>query len=153
MATVLACGGFAAVCGSAIATACDRILAKARRLAAHLLEAAEADVVVVNHHLLASDLAVRRAQGNWEDAAVLPPYRRLFTAVSISNVGQQMTSVAVGIQVYELTHRSFAVGLVGLFQLIPLVALGLLLFVITFTVLAMAKLLLIRMQRNAGRRT
>jgi len=39
--------------------------------------AAEADIVVVNHHLLASDLAVRRAQGNWQDAAVLPPYRRL----------------------------------------------------------------------------
>jgi len=39
--------------------------------------AADADVVVVNHHLLASDLAVRRAAGNWEDAAVLPPYRRL----------------------------------------------------------------------------
>ena len=40
-------------------------------------KAADADIVVVNHHLLASDLAVRRAQGNWEDAAVLPPYRRL----------------------------------------------------------------------------
>jgi ATP-dependent DNA helicase DinG len=39
--------------------------------------AAEADIVVVNHHLLASDLAVRRAQDNWQDAAVLPPYRRL----------------------------------------------------------------------------
>ncbi len=39
--------------------------------------AAEADVVVVNHHLLAADLTVRRAQGNWQDAAVLPPYRRL----------------------------------------------------------------------------
>ncbi|MBI4502528.1 MAG: helicase [Gemmatimonadetes bacterium] len=39
--------------------------------------AAEADVVVVNHHLLASDLAVRRAQENWQDAAVLPPYQRL----------------------------------------------------------------------------
>ena len=38
--------------------------------------AADADVVVVNHHLLASDLAVRRAQGNFEEAAVLPPYRR-----------------------------------------------------------------------------
>ncbi len=36
-----------------------------------------------------------------------------------------MTSVAVGIQVYSLTHSSFAVGLVGLFQLVPLVALGL----------------------------
>jgi ATP-dependent DNA helicase DinG len=39
--------------------------------------AADADVVVVNHHLLASDLAVRAAQGNWQEAAVLPPYRRL----------------------------------------------------------------------------
>jgi ATP-dependent DNA helicase DinG len=39
--------------------------------------AAEADIVVANHHLLASDLAVRRAQENWQDAAVLPPYRRL----------------------------------------------------------------------------
>jgi ATP-dependent DNA helicase DinG len=39
--------------------------------------AAEADVVVVNHHLLTSDLAVRIAQDNWQDAAVLPPYRRL----------------------------------------------------------------------------
>ncbi|HVM42654.1 MAG TPA: helicase C-terminal domain-containing protein [Gemmatimonadales bacterium] len=39
--------------------------------------AADADVVVVNHHLLASDLAVRGAAGNWQDAAVLPPYRRL----------------------------------------------------------------------------
>ena len=39
--------------------------------------AAEADIVVVNHHLLASDLAVRRAQENWQEAAVLPPYRRM----------------------------------------------------------------------------
>ncbi len=39
--------------------------------------AAEADVVVVNHHLLASDLAVRIASDNWQEAAVLPPYRRL----------------------------------------------------------------------------
>src|SRR5439155_716481 len=34
-------------------------------------------VVVVNHHLLASDLAVRIASDNWQEAAVLPPYRRL----------------------------------------------------------------------------
>ncbi len=39
--------------------------------------AAQADVIVVNHHLLMSDLAVRRAQQNWSDAAVLPAYRRL----------------------------------------------------------------------------
>jgi ATP-dependent DNA helicase DinG len=39
--------------------------------------AAEADVVVVNHHLLLADVAVRRAAQNWEDAAVLPAYGRL----------------------------------------------------------------------------
>jgi ATP-dependent DNA helicase DinG len=39
--------------------------------------AAEADIVVVNHHLLAADLAVRQAADNWSDAAVLPPYKRL----------------------------------------------------------------------------
>ena len=44
---------------------------KARRVAA------QADVIVVNHHLLLSDLAVRRAAQNWDDAAVLPAYGRL----------------------------------------------------------------------------
>jgi ATP-dependent DNA helicase DinG len=40
-------------------------------------QAAQADVVVVNHHLLMSDVAVRRAAGNWDEAAVIPPYTRL----------------------------------------------------------------------------
>jgi ATP-dependent DNA helicase DinG len=40
-------------------------------------KAAEADVVVVNHHLLMADVAVRRASGNWSEAAVLPPFTRL----------------------------------------------------------------------------
>lgn len=39
--------------------------------------AAQADVIVVNHHLLLSDVAVRRVTQNWDDAAVLPPYTRL----------------------------------------------------------------------------
>jgi ATP-dependent DNA helicase DinG len=39
--------------------------------------AAQADVIVVNHHLLLSDLAVRRISGNWGEAAVLPAYTRL----------------------------------------------------------------------------
>src|SRR5215467_1326708 len=46
-------------------------LFKARR------EAAQADVIVVNHHLLLSDLAVRRISNNWGEAAVLPAYNRL----------------------------------------------------------------------------
>jgi ATP-dependent DNA helicase DinG len=40
-------------------------------------EASAADLLVVNHHLLFSDLAVRRTQGNWNAPAVLPHYRRL----------------------------------------------------------------------------
>jgi MFS family permease len=54
-----------------------------------------------------------------------PNYRRIFTAVSISNIGQQMTAVAVAIQVYDITKSSFAVGIVGMAQLLPLVVLGL----------------------------
>lgn len=60
------------LCQRARCPAYDRcFLFKARR------EAAQADVIVVNHHLLLSDLAVRRASGNWSDAAVLPAYQRL----------------------------------------------------------------------------
>ena len=64
--------------------------------------AAEADVVVVNHHLLAADLSVRQAQDNWEEAAVLPPYRRLvldeahhLEDVAASHLGVQVGSRAV----------------------------------------------------------
>jgi ATP-dependent DNA helicase DinG len=64
--------------------------------------AADADVVVVNHHLLAADLSVRRAQENWEDAAVLPPYRRLvldeghhLEDVAAQHLGTRVTSRGV----------------------------------------------------------
>lgn len=40
-------------------------------------KAADAHVVVANHHLLMADVAVRRTQQNWDDAAVLPAYTRL----------------------------------------------------------------------------
>ncbi len=39
--------------------------------------AANADVIVVNHHLLMADIAVRRASQRWDEAAVLPAYKRL----------------------------------------------------------------------------
>jgi ATP-dependent DNA helicase DinG len=64
--------------------------------------AADADIVVVNHHLLASDLAVRRAQENWQEAAVLPPYRRLILDeghhledTAAHHLGAQVTSWGV----------------------------------------------------------
>ena len=64
--------------------------------------AAEADVVVVNHHLLASDLAVRIASDNWQEAAVLPPYRRLvldeahhLEDIAAQHLGQQVSMLGV----------------------------------------------------------
>ena len=64
--------------------------------------AAEADVVVVNHHLLASDLAVRIASDNWQEAAVLPPYRRLvldeahhLEDVAAQHLGMQVSMLGV----------------------------------------------------------
>ena len=64
--------------------------------------AAEADVVVVNHHLLASDLAVRIASDNWQEAAVLPPYRRLvldeahhLEDVAAHHLGTQVSMIGV----------------------------------------------------------
>jgi MFS family permease len=56
---------------------------------------------------------------------VSPPFRRLFVGYTISQLGQQMTNVAVAIQVFSLTGSSFYVGLVGIFALLPLLVLGL----------------------------
>jgi len=39
--------------------------------------AASAEILVVNHHLLFTDLAVRRATGNYTQSAVLPAYQRV----------------------------------------------------------------------------
>ncbi len=54
-----------------------------------------------------------------------PAYRQLWLGLSLANVGQQLAVVAIGLQVYALTSSSLAVGLVGLFGLVPLVVLGL----------------------------
>lgn len=54
-----------------------------------------------------------------------PDYRRLWIGGTISWVGQAMTALAISLQVYDITRSSFAVGLVGLFTLVPLVAFGL----------------------------
>ncbi|MEX0979804.1 MAG: helicase C-terminal domain-containing protein [Gemmatimonadota bacterium] len=40
-------------------------------------EAASANLLVVNHHLLFTDLDIRRASRNFTQAAVLPPYRHI----------------------------------------------------------------------------
>ena len=40
-------------------------------------QAASADLLIVNHHMLFTDLAVRRATLNWTASAVLPAYNRI----------------------------------------------------------------------------
>ncbi len=70
--------------------------------------AAEADVVVVNHHLLASDIAVRLASDNWLEAAVLPPYKRLVLdeAHHLEDIAAQHLGARVSMQgVYRLLGR------------------------------------------------
>ncbi|HEY3437572.1 MAG TPA: MFS transporter [Actinotalea sp.] len=53
------------------------------------------------------------------------PYRRMWLGQSLSGIGTSLTTVAVGLQVYDLTRSTLSVGLVGLFALVPLVVLGL----------------------------
>lgn len=54
-----------------------------------------------------------------------PAFRRLWLGLGISNFGTQLTVVAVGLQVYDLTQSTFAVGILGICALVPLVGLGL----------------------------
>ncbi|MFZ0158512.1 MAG: MFS transporter [Kineosporiaceae bacterium] len=54
-----------------------------------------------------------------------PAYRRLYTGFTLSGIGSQMATVAIGLQVYAITSSTAAVGLVGVFALVPLVAMGL----------------------------
>jgi MFS family permease len=53
------------------------------------------------------------------------PYRRMWLGGALSGIGTQLTTVAVSLQVYDLTGSTFRVGLVGLFAVVPLISLGL----------------------------
>jgi MFS family permease len=44
---------------------------------------------------------------------------------TVSQLGQQMTQVTIAIQVYAISGSTFAVGLVGLFAVVPLITFGL----------------------------
>lgn len=52
-------------------------------------------------------------------------FRRLWFGQLLSILGNQLTLTAVSLQVYDLTHSSFHVGLLGLVALVPLIAAGL----------------------------
>jgi MFS family permease len=54
-----------------------------------------------------------------------PAYRRLWIGQAVSFTGFQLTSVAISVQVYDLTHSSLWVGLLGPANLVPLIVFGL----------------------------
>src|ERR671917_578639 len=54
-----------------------------------------------------------------------PPFRRLVIGLGVSNLGSQLTVVAVGLQVYAITGSTLSVGVLGICALVPLVLLGL----------------------------
>jgi MFS family permease len=56
---------------------------------------------------------------------VSPAFARLWFGGAISGVGGQLTVVAVGLQVYDITESTLAVSLVGGIGLIPMVIAGL----------------------------
>lgn len=55
----------------------------------------------------------------------VPAYRRLWLGQVVSSVGVSVTVVAVSQHVWELTHSSFWVGMLGLANLLPLLLFGL----------------------------
>jgi MFS family permease len=65
--------------------------------------------VAIRHHLI--DLGPLRASRE---------FRLLFAGMAVSDVGTEITYVVIPFQVYQLTHSTLAVGLLGLCDLVPL---------------------------------
>ena len=53
-------------------------------------------------------------------------FRRLWAGTTLSSVGGALTAFAVVLQVYDLTRSPFAVGVIGVAQMVPTLAVGLL---------------------------
>lgn len=84
----------------------DCFFNKARR------EAASADILVANHHLLFADLAIRAAKAAYSETAVLPPYSRVIIDeahnmedVATSYFGDRVSRGGVLKQLGRLRHR------------------------------------------------
>ena len=54
-----------------------------------------------------------------------PAYARLWFGSTISGIGAQLTIVAVGLHIYEITQSTLAVALVGVVALLPMIIAGL----------------------------
>jgi MFS family permease len=54
-----------------------------------------------------------------------PQFRRLWWGASLAHIGTNLTVVAVGLQIYDMTGSTSAVGMLGLWAVIPLMVMGL----------------------------
>ncbi|MCL2067412.1 MAG: ATP-dependent DNA helicase DinG [Treponema sp.] len=75
-------------------------------------EASDANIIVVNHHLLFADLAARFQGAGYESAVVLPPYRRLIIdeahtieKAATSFFSQEFSSTGIFALLGRLYHR------------------------------------------------
>ncbi|MEW6777456.1 MAG: DEAD/DEAH box helicase, partial [Bdellovibrionota bacterium] len=88
-------------------------------------KSADADILIVNHHLLLADLAVRRELGQYNEAAVLPPFRDLVVdeAHNLEEAASDALSVLIGPGRVErllarlLSRRDEGRGLLALLEL------------------------------------
>ncbi|TXN30903.1 MFS transporter [Lacisediminihabitans profunda] len=53
-----------------------------------------------------------------------PAYARLWAGGVTSGIGAQLTVVAIGVQIYDLTKSTFAVSLVGIISFAPMIVVG-----------------------------
>ncbi|MBX3195814.1 MAG: MFS transporter [Microbacteriaceae bacterium] len=67
----------------------------------------------------------RRALVDLTPLRASPAFARLYAGTAVSGIGAQLTIVAVGLQVYDITRSTLAVSLVGGIALVPLIVAGL----------------------------
>lgn len=78
--------------------------------------------------------AARRARSAWQKSAACrhhtlresAAFRRLWAGTTLSSAGSALASFAVVLQVYDLTRSPVAVGMLGVAQMVPTLAVGLL---------------------------
>ncbi|GAA4266742.1 MFS transporter [Frondihabitans peucedani] len=54
-----------------------------------------------------------------------PAFARMWIGSAVSGIGAQLTLVAVGLEIYDITRSTFAVALVGVISLVPMIVAGL----------------------------
>jgi MFS family permease len=67
---------------------------------------------------------IRRLLADTRPLRESAPFRRLWLGSTLSSVGSALASFAVVLQVYQLTRSPFAVGAIGLAQVVPILAVG-----------------------------